>query len=94
MFAQSQGAITERLRSFSMHDLTAIQGDEAVGGRSFPPLQEAQKKSKTMSSETPGKSDYFLYYVWYVPSVSWAERTTGQLAKCFTAIILCGHSLS
>ncbi|XP_073452348.1 receptor expression-enhancing protein 3 isoform X1 [Aquarana catesbeiana] len=51
---KSQGAITERLRSFSMHDLTAIQGDEPVGGKSFPPLQEAQKKSKTMSSKTPG----------------------------------------
>ncbi|CAI9595630.1 unnamed protein product [Staurois parvus] len=51
---KSQGAITERLRSFSMHDLTAIQGDETAEGRSYPPLQEAQKKSKTMSSEAAG----------------------------------------
>ncbi|XP_018432167.1 PREDICTED: receptor expression-enhancing protein 3 isoform X2 [Nanorana parkeri] len=53
---KSQGAITERLRSFSMHDLTAIQGDEAVGGRSYPLLQEAQKKSKNISSEAGGLS--------------------------------------
>nr|XP_044993084.1 receptor expression-enhancing protein 3 [Jaculus jaculus] len=48
---KSQGAITERLRSFSMHDLTAIQGDEPAGQRpSYQPLAEA-KRSKAGTSE-------------------------------------------
>lgn len=51
---QSQGAITERLRSFSMHDLTAIQGDEPVGQRPYQPLQETKKKSKSGSGEAAG----------------------------------------
>ncbi|XP_026947678.1 receptor expression-enhancing protein 3 isoform X1 [Sagmatias obliquidens] len=51
---KSQGAITERLRSFSMHDLTAIQGDEPVGQRPYQPLPETKKKSKPASGESPG----------------------------------------
>ncbi|KAL6083119.1 hypothetical protein STEG23_014106, partial [Scotinomys teguina] len=46
---KSQGAITERLRSFSMHDLTAIQGDEPVGQRPYQTLPEAKRKSKQAS---------------------------------------------
>ncbi|MBZ3888901.1 Receptor expression-enhancing protein 3 [Sciurus carolinensis] len=49
---KSQGAITERLRSFSMHDLTAIQGDEPVGQRPYQPLPDAKKKSKPTPSES------------------------------------------
>ncbi|XP_020025374.1 receptor expression-enhancing protein 3 [Castor canadensis] len=49
---KSQGAITERLRSFSMHDLSAIQGDEPVGQRPYPPLPEGKKKSKAVPSES------------------------------------------
>ncbi|XP_055963929.1 receptor expression-enhancing protein 3 [Sorex fumeus] len=49
---KSQGAITERLRSFSMHDLTAIQGDEPVGQRPYQPLPETKKKNKAASSES------------------------------------------
>ncbi|KAF4018853.1 hypothetical protein G4228_010824 [Cervus hanglu yarkandensis] len=51
---KSQGAITERLRSFSMHDLTAIQGDEPVGQRPYQPLPETKKKSKPGSGEAAG----------------------------------------
>uniref|UniRef100_A0A2K6C904 Receptor expression-enhancing protein n=1 Tax=Macaca nemestrina TaxID=9545 RepID=A0A2K6C904_MACNE len=51
---RSQGAITERLRSFSMHDLTAIQGDEPVGQRPYQPLPEAKKKSKPAPGESAG----------------------------------------
>uniref|UniRef100_G3TSM5 Receptor expression-enhancing protein n=1 Tax=Loxodonta africana TaxID=9785 RepID=G3TSM5_LOXAF len=51
---KSQGAITERLRSFSMHDLTTIQGDEPVGQRPYQPLPDAKKKSKPASSESAG----------------------------------------
>ncbi|XP_060049115.1 receptor expression-enhancing protein 3 isoform X1 [Erinaceus europaeus] len=51
---KSQGAITERLRSFSMHDLTAIQGDEPVGQRPYQPLPETKKKSKPTASESAG----------------------------------------
>ncbi|XP_063817895.1 receptor expression-enhancing protein 3 [Pseudophryne corroboree] len=58
---KSQGAITERLRSFSMHDLTAIQGDETVGGKSYPSLSEAQKKPKPAKSEGPGFSSLRNY---------------------------------
>ncbi|ERE92058.1 receptor expression-enhancing protein 3 [Cricetulus griseus] len=46
---KSQGAITERLRSFSMHDLTTIQGDEPVGQRPYQTLPEAKRKSKQAS---------------------------------------------
>ena len=58
---QSQGAITERLRSFSMHDLTAIQGDEPVGQRSYQPLPETKKKSKAGSGEVAGVLVLFSY---------------------------------
>uniref|UniRef100_H3AI24 Receptor expression-enhancing protein n=1 Tax=Latimeria chalumnae TaxID=7897 RepID=H3AI24_LATCH len=48
---KGQGAITERLRSFSMHDLTAIQGDEPVGHHPFPVSREAKKKPPNPSSD-------------------------------------------
>ncbi|KYO28170.1 receptor expression-enhancing protein 3 isoform X1 [Alligator mississippiensis] len=51
---KSQGAITERLRSFSMHDLTAIQGDEPVGQRPYQTLPETRKKTKSSVSESLG----------------------------------------
>ncbi|XP_037353229.1 receptor expression-enhancing protein 3 [Talpa occidentalis] len=51
---KSQGAITERLRSFSMHDLTAIQGEEPVEQRPYQPLPGIKKKSKPTSSESAG----------------------------------------
>lgn len=60
VLAQGQGAITERLRSFSMHDLTAIQGDETVDNSLFPPLPETQKKPKNAGVEGPGKLLYFF----------------------------------
>nr|BAB28218.1 unnamed protein product [Mus musculus] len=49
---KSQGAITERLRSFSMHDLTAIQGDEPVGHRPYQTLPEAKREGK-QATESP-----------------------------------------
>ncbi|XP_029465586.1 receptor expression-enhancing protein 3 isoform X1 [Rhinatrema bivittatum] len=51
---KSQGAITERLRSLSMHDLTSIQGDEPVGGRPYPAFSEPKKKTKTSVNEGMG----------------------------------------
>lgn len=51
---QSQGAITERLRSFSMHDLTAIQGDEPLGQRHYQTLPEARKRGKSATNESLG----------------------------------------
>ncbi|NXD82685.1 REEP3 protein, partial [Halcyon senegalensis] len=50
---KSQGAITEKLRSFSMHDLTTIQGDEPVGQRPYQTLPEA-KKTGASTSESSG----------------------------------------
>ncbi|NWU84111.1 REEP3 protein, partial [Onychorhynchus coronatus] len=50
---KSQGAITEKLRSFSMHDLTAIQGDEPVG-QPYQTLPEAKKKTRASTSESSG----------------------------------------
>ncbi|XP_036918583.1 receptor expression-enhancing protein 3 isoform X2 [Sturnira hondurensis] len=47
---KSQGVITERLRSLSMHDLTAIPGGEHVGQRLHPPLPDTKKKSKSASN--------------------------------------------
>ncbi|XP_068111218.1 receptor expression-enhancing protein 3 [Hyperolius riggenbachi] len=44
---KGQGAISERLRSFSMHDLTEIQGGESAGDRVYPSLPEKQRKSKS-----------------------------------------------
>lgn len=57
---QSQGAITEKLRSFSMHDLTSIQGDEPVGQRACQPLPEAKKKTRASASESSGKYLFFI----------------------------------
>ncbi|XP_043912402.1 receptor expression-enhancing protein 3 [Protopterus annectens] len=48
---KSQGAIAERLRSFSMHDLTAIQGDEPVGQRAFSALQDGKKRNKIPAND-------------------------------------------
>ncbi|NXF46173.1 REEP3 protein, partial [Oceanites oceanicus] len=48
---KSQGAITEKLRSFSMHDLTTIQGDEPVGQRSYHTLPEKTRASASESSD-------------------------------------------
>lgn len=58
---QSQGAITERLRSFSMHDLTAIQGDEPVGqGRT-----NLSQKQKEKVNQAPVKQQvcWFCFHV-------------------------------
>ncbi|KAM4896582.1 receptor expression-enhancing protein 3 isoform 2-T2 [Sylvia borin] len=51
---KSQGAITEKLRSFSMHDLTTIQGAEPVGQRPYQTLPEAKKKTRASASESSG----------------------------------------
>ncbi|XP_069836379.1 receptor expression-enhancing protein 3 [Dendropsophus ebraccatus] len=51
---KGQGAITERLRSFSVHDLTAIQGDETADNRLYS--SETQKKSKNAVGEGSGFS--------------------------------------
>ncbi|KAM4703925.1 receptor expression-enhancing protein 3 [Rhinophrynus dorsalis] len=51
---KSQGAITERLRSFSMHDLTAIQGDDPVAGRPYQSIPDGPKKQKVSGSEGSG----------------------------------------
>ncbi|XP_051656605.1 receptor expression-enhancing protein 3 isoform X2 [Manacus candei] len=50
---KSQGAITEKLRSFSMHDLTTIQGDEPMG-QPYQTLPEAKKKTRASTSESSG----------------------------------------
>ncbi|XP_053244374.1 receptor expression-enhancing protein 3 [Podarcis raffonei] len=52
---KGQGAITEKLRSFSMHDLTAIQGDEPVGQRHYQTLPDTKKRSRSSTTnETLG----------------------------------------
>lgn len=51
---QSQGAITEKLRSFSMQDLTAIQGDEPVGQRHYQTLPDTKKRGKGSTNESLG----------------------------------------
>ncbi|NXP44137.1 REEP3 protein, partial [Heliornis fulica] len=51
---KSQGAITEKLRSFSMHDLTTIQGDEPVGQRPYQTLPEGKMKTRASASESSG----------------------------------------
>ncbi|XP_041124714.1 receptor expression-enhancing protein 3-like isoform X2 [Polyodon spathula] len=51
---KGQGALTDRLRSFSMHDLTAIQGDEPMQ-RPFPGLPDPRRKNKISNFEA---SDY------------------------------------
>ncbi|XP_015668729.1 receptor expression-enhancing protein 3 [Protobothrops mucrosquamatus] len=43
---KGQGAITEKLRSFSMHDLTAIPDDEPIGQRHYQTLPATKKKTK------------------------------------------------
>ncbi|KAJ7324292.1 hypothetical protein JRQ81_017312 [Phrynocephalus forsythii] len=53
---KGQGAITEKLRSFSMHDLTTIQGDEPVGQRHYQTLPDIKKRVKSGTSESLGYS--------------------------------------
>nr|XP_058147433.1 receptor expression-enhancing protein 3-like [Dasypus novemcinctus] len=48
---KSQRALTECLRRFSTHNLTAIQVDEPVGQTPYGPLPEVEKKSKPAPSE-------------------------------------------
>ncbi|XP_051883813.1 receptor expression-enhancing protein 3 [Pristis pectinata] len=48
---KSQGAITEKLRSLSMHDLTTIQGDEPVGHHSLTGGADTRKKVKHLPKE-------------------------------------------
>ncbi|XP_069756880.1 receptor expression-enhancing protein 3 isoform X2 [Narcine bancroftii] len=56
---KSQGAITEKLRSLSMHDLTTIQGDEPVGHHSLTGGASARKKVKHLPQEDFAKQfDY------------------------------------
>ncbi|XP_025021618.1 receptor expression-enhancing protein 3 isoform X2 [Python bivittatus] len=50
---KGQGAITEKLRSFSMHDLTAIADDEPMGQRHYQTLPATKKKSKTSTPSEP-----------------------------------------
>ncbi|XP_078079766.1 receptor expression-enhancing protein 3 isoform X1 [Mustelus asterias] len=52
---KSQGAITERLRSLSMHDLTAIQGDEPVGHRSITSAADTRQKVKHLPKENSNR---------------------------------------
>ncbi|XP_062831841.1 receptor expression-enhancing protein 3 [Anolis carolinensis] len=55
--AKGQGAITEKLRSFSMQDLTAIQGDEPVGQRPYQTLPDTKRRGKSSNtSENLGYS--------------------------------------
>ncbi|NXD36606.1 REEP3 protein, partial [Copsychus sechellarum] len=53
-FFLSQGAITEKLRSFSMHDLTAFFFFEPVGQRPYQTLPEAKKFFFFSASESSG----------------------------------------
>uniref|UniRef100_A0A803TLS4 Uncharacterized protein n=1 Tax=Anolis carolinensis TaxID=28377 RepID=A0A803TLS4_ANOCA len=54
---KGQGAITEKLRSFSMQDLTAIQGDEPVGQRPYQTLPDTKRRGKSSNtSENLGYS--------------------------------------
>ncbi|XP_063163648.1 receptor expression-enhancing protein 3 [Candoia aspera] len=50
---KGQGAISEKLRSFSMHDLTAIPDDEPMGQRHYQTLPATKKKSKTSTPSEP-----------------------------------------
>ncbi|KAG8135260.1 putative Receptor expression-enhancing protein, partial [Naja naja] len=50
---KGQGAITEKLRSFSMHDLTAIPDDEPIGQRHYQTLPATKKKSKNSIPNEP-----------------------------------------
>lgn len=73
---QSQGAITEKLRSFSMHDLTSIQGDEPVGQRACQPLPEAKKKTRASASESSGKYLFFIAKRTIHQTHKWENRNT------------------
>ncbi|KAL4640985.1 receptor expression-enhancing protein 3-like [Arapaima gigas] len=57
LFPQGQGAITERLRSFSVHDLTQIPGDDA-SNQPFLGFSVSERKGKNPSIEG---SEYYPY---------------------------------
>lgn len=77
---QSQGAITEKLRSFSMHDLTTIQGDEPVGQRPYQTLPETKKKTRASANESAGKylskikELSFIRKKQYIADKNWKEQ--------------------
>ncbi|XP_062859553.1 receptor expression-enhancing protein 3 [Trichomycterus rosablanca] len=54
---KGQGAITEKLRSFSMADLTQI-GQEDAGGGSYPPYSSANPARRAKASTQPDETDY------------------------------------
>jgi len=79
---QSQGAITEKLRSFSMHDLTTIQGDEPVGQRPYQTLPETKKKTRASANESAGK------YLSEIKNLCFVSKKQGRQKWGRTAVYL------
>lgn len=81
---QGQGALSERLRSFSMQDLTTIRGDGAPAPSGPPPPgtgrssgKHGQPKMSRSASESAGSSGRSLP----VPFVI-KKRSTGWHTRC------------
>lgn len=58
---KGQGAITEKLRSFSMADLTQISNDDAANNRLYPGYSNPASVRRAQSMDVPDGTEYYAY---------------------------------
>lgn len=88
---QGQGALSERLRSFSMQDLTTIRGDGAPAPSSPPPPgsgrasgKHGQPKMSRSASESAGSSGRCrsAFWLFHFTGLAFTERAPVHHAAC------------
>lgn len=86
---QGQGALSERLRSFSMQDLTTIRGDGAPAPSGPPPPgtgrssgKHGQPKMSRSASESAGSSGRSLRFPFVLLSTTINSSSTGCHSGC------------
>lgn len=87
---QGQGALSERLRSFSMQDLTTIRGDGAPAPSGSPPPgtgrssgKHGQPKMSRSASESAGSSGRSLHFPLSLLGLIVIKRSsTGSHTQC------------
>lgn len=58
---KGQGAITEKLRSFSMHDLTQIPHNDDAGGQLFPGYNNPGTARRALTADATDGTEYYAY---------------------------------
>lgn len=94
---QGQGALSERLRSFSMQDLTTIRGDGTPAPSSPPPPgsgrasgKHGQPKMSRSASESAGSSGrcHFTFPPFQFPGLAFAESGPVYHMACQPGVAL------